>query len=64
LPPDITEKLASEIARLLKLPDVRERLAAQGMEAVGSTPPQFAEFVRRENAQWSKVVRSAGVKAE
>jgi tripartite-type tricarboxylate transporter receptor subunit TctC len=64
LPHDITDKLASDIARLLKLPDVRERLAAQGMEPVGSTPAQFAEFVRRENAQWSKVVKSAGVKAE
>jgi tripartite-type tricarboxylate transporter receptor subunit TctC len=34
------------------------------MEPVGSTPAQFAEFVRRENEQWSKVVKSAGVKAE
>jgi tripartite-type tricarboxylate transporter receptor subunit TctC len=64
LPQEITDKLASEIARLLKLPDVRERLAAQGMEPVGNTPAQFAEFVRRENAQWSKVVKAAGVKAE
>lgn len=64
LPRDITEKLAAETAKLLKLPDVRERLGAQGMEPVGSTPAQFAEFVRRENEQWSKVVRSAGVKAE
>jgi tripartite-type tricarboxylate transporter receptor subunit TctC len=64
LPQETTDKLASEIARLLKLPDVRERLAAQGMEPVGNTPAQFAEFVRRENAQWSKVVKAAGVKAE
>ena len=56
LPREITDKLSSDIAKLLKLPDVRERLAAQGMEPVGSTPAQFAEFVRRENAQWSKVV--------
>ena len=64
LPQEITDKLASEIARLLKLSDVRDRLAAQGMEPVGNTPAQFAEFVRRENAQWSKVVKAAGVKAE
>jgi len=64
LPRDITDKLSSEIAKLLKLPDVRERLAAQGMEPVGNTPLEFAEFVRRENTQWSKVVKSAGVKAE
>jgi tripartite-type tricarboxylate transporter receptor subunit TctC len=64
LPRDITDQLSSAIAKLLKSPDVRERLAAQGMEPVGSTPAQFADFVRRENAQWSKVVKSAGVKAE
>jgi tripartite-type tricarboxylate transporter receptor subunit TctC len=64
LPRDITERLSSEVAKLLKQPDVRERLAGQGMEPVGSTPAQFAEFVRRENEQWSKVVKSAGVKAE
>ena len=64
LPRDITERLSSEIAKLLKQPDVRERLAGQGMEPVGSTPAQFAEFVRKENAQWSKVVKAAGVKAD
>ena len=64
LPRDITESLSSEIAKLLRLPDVKERLNGQGMEPVGSTPAQFAEFVRRENEQWSKVVKSAGVKAE
>jgi tripartite-type tricarboxylate transporter receptor subunit TctC len=64
LPRDITERLSSEIAKLLRLPDVKERLNGQGMDPVGSTPAQFAEFVRRENEQWSKVVKSAGVKAE
>ena len=64
LPRDITERLSTDIAKLLKLPDVKERLTAQGMEPVGSTPAQFADFVRRENEQWSKVVKAAGVKAE
>jgi len=64
LPRDITEKLSAELAKLLTLPDVKERLAGQGMQPVGSTPAQFAEFVRSENAQWSKVVKAAGVKAE
>ena len=53
LPRDITERLSTDIAKLLKLPDVKERLTAQGMEPVGSTPAQFADFVRRENEQWS-----------
>ena len=64
LPRDITERLSAEVAKLLKLPDVRERLATQGMDPIGSTPAQFAEFVRKENEQWSKVVKAAGVKAE
>ena len=64
LPRDIAERLAAEVARLLKLPDVKERLMAQGMDPIGSTPAQFAEFVRRENEQWSKVVKAAGVRAE
>ncbi len=64
LPRDITDKLSAELAKLLTLPDVKERLASQGMQPVGNTPAQFAEFVRKENAQWSKVVKSAGVRAE
>ena len=64
LPGEIAERLAAEVGRLLKQPDVRERLASQGMEPIGSTPRQFAEFVRTENVTWAKVVRSAGVKVE
>jgi len=64
LPRDITERLSSDVAKLLKLPDVKERLASQGMEPIGNTPAQFAEFVRKENETWSKVVKAAGVKAE
>ena len=64
LPRDITERLSSDVAKLLKLPDVKERLAGQGMEPIGNTPAQFAEFVRKENETWSKVVKAAGVKAE
>jgi tripartite-type tricarboxylate transporter receptor subunit TctC len=64
LPRDITERLSADAAKLLKLPDVEERLASQGMEPIGNTPAQFAEFVRKENETWSKVVKAAGVKAE
>ena len=64
LPRDITERLSADAAKLLKLPDVKERLASQGMEPIGNTPAQFAEFVRKENETWSKVVKAAGVKAE
>jgi tripartite-type tricarboxylate transporter receptor subunit TctC len=41
-----------------------ERFAAQGDEAVGSTPEQFSAFVRAEHAKWGKVIKDAGVKIE
>jgi tripartite-type tricarboxylate transporter receptor subunit TctC len=43
---------------------LNERFAAQGDEAVGSTPEQFANFVRAEHAKWGKVIKDAGVKIE
>ena len=58
-PPPIVAKLNSEIVAILKKPDVRERFAAQGAEAVGSTSAEFAAHIRREIDKWSKVVRSA-----
>ncbi len=64
LPRDITDRLAADTAKLLAQPDVRERLLAQGMDPIGSTPAQFAGFVHREFDQWGKVVHAAGVKIE
>ena len=64
LPKEIADKVSAAVAKLLTTPDAQERLASQGMQPVGSTPAQFAEFVRKENDQWSKVVKAAGVKAE
>jgi tripartite-type tricarboxylate transporter receptor subunit TctC len=48
----------------LILPDVREKLAAQGAEPVGSTPEQFRAYVRAEVDKWALVVRAAGVRAD
>jgi tripartite-type tricarboxylate transporter receptor subunit TctC len=43
---------------------VREQLAAQGAEPVGSSPAEFAKFLRSESDKWAGVIKSAGVKAE
>jgi tripartite-type tricarboxylate transporter receptor subunit TctC len=63
-PPEIVNKLNAEIVRILKLPDVNERLAEQGAQPVGDTPQQFAEHIRRETAKWAKVVKASGAKAD
>src|SRR5256884_2703177 len=47
-PPDILVRLQAEVGKVLRLPEVRERLAALGAEPVGSTPEEFVAFIRAE----------------
>src|SRR5438552_1280944 len=63
-PPDIVARLQAEVAKVLRLPEVRERLAGLGAEPVGSTAQVFDAFVRAENARWSKVIREKGIRSE
>ena len=63
-PPEIVARLQAEVAKLLRLPEVRERLAALGAEPVGSTPAEFGAFVRAENARWGRVIREKGIRSE
>jgi len=63
-PHEIVARLHAEIVRALRLPDVRERLAADGAEAVGSTPEEFAAFIRSEIEKWAAVAKSAGIRPE
>lgn len=63
-PKEIIAKLNSEILRVLALPDVKQRLAAEGAEPMGDSPERFAEQIRKDLARWSKVAREANVKIE
>ncbi len=63
-PKPIVQLLNGEIARALQSADLRERLAADGIEAAGGTPDAFAQHLRREIVLWSKVVRDSGARAE
>jgi tripartite-type tricarboxylate transporter receptor subunit TctC len=64
VPRPIVEKLAAEIAAIVKSPEVAERFAADGAVPVGSTPQQFAAFLNSEMAKWGKVIREAGIQLE
>ena len=63
-PPAIVAKLSQEIARVLRLPDVSERLLTQGLEPTSSTPEEFSAYIRSEMAKWAKVVKASGAKPE
>jgi tripartite-type tricarboxylate transporter receptor subunit TctC len=64
VPQAIVTKLSAEVARIVRLPDVAERFQLDGAEPVGSTPKEFAAFLRAEMQKWSKVVKDAGIKPE
>ena len=63
-PKDIVDKLHAEVVRILKLPDVAERIASQGGEVVGNSPAEFAAFIAAESAKYAKIIRQAGVKLD
>ncbi len=61
-PNDIVRKLSVETDRILKLPDVNERLTGLGAAPVGGTPEAFAKFISSEQAKWRKVIQQANIK--
>ncbi len=60
-PKEVTARLNREINAILAQPDMRQKLAEQGAEAVGGSPEAFARHVRRERDKWAGVVRAAGI---
>ncbi|MSQ51887.1 MAG: tripartite tricarboxylate transporter substrate binding protein [Betaproteobacteria bacterium] len=63
-PVAVVQRLNESTNRIIQMPDIRERLNAQGLEPVGGASQQFADYVKTEIAKWGKVVREAGMKAE
>ena len=64
VPAPIVNKLNAEMARIVKLPDVREKMAAQGAEPQTNTPEEFRAWLKSEIAQWGKVIADAQIKVE
>ena len=64
VPKDIVNRLASEISKIMRDPGMREKLAREGYEAIGSSPEEYLLFYRAEVALWAKVIKESGAKAE
>jgi len=60
-PPEIVARLNREINAILATPEMRQKLAEQGADAVGGTPEAFAEHIARERQKWTRVVREAQI---
>ena len=63
-PRDVVAKINAEANKALAAPDVRDKLAAAGIEPVGGTSAQFGSFIQSEMARWAKVAQVAGVQPE
>jgi tripartite-type tricarboxylate transporter receptor subunit TctC len=63
-PKPIITKLNQEIVRALRMPDVAEKMAADGSEPVGSTPEQFGAHIKAEVAKWRDLIQKTGIRAD
>ncbi len=63
-PDAVIARLQSEISKIVKIPEIRDRFLALGAEPVGSTPEQFAAFYRAEVLKWAKVVKDSGAQID
>ena len=61
-PKDVVSRLNQSIGRILKIPDIQERLRAIDAEPTPSSPDEFARFIAAEVAKWQKVVTTANIK--
>ncbi len=63
-PPAVIDTLHREISRVVNSPEARRAFVRAELEILNSTPAEFADFIRKDSAKWTKVVRDAGIKLE
>jgi len=62
MPKEVADTLSREIVRIMKVPEVRERFAAEGADPVGANGPGMADFLARDFKRWREVVKAANIK--
>jgi tripartite-type tricarboxylate transporter receptor subunit TctC len=63
-PKDVIGVLNREVAKVLRSPEGKERLAAEGAEGVGNSPEEFTAYMQSEMVKWAKVVKQSGARAD
>jgi tripartite-type tricarboxylate transporter receptor subunit TctC len=64
LPSNLVARLNTEVNKALAAPDMKAKLTAAGIQPVGNTPEQFANFIKSETVRFAKVIKEAGIKPE
>ena len=64
VPREITSRIQQEIARIVQLPEMKEKLNQFGAEPVANSPEAFAEFTRTEFDKYSKLIKQANIQPE
>ncbi len=63
-PAAIQKRIYEEYVKVVRSPDMKELIAAQGAESVGSTPEEFSAFLKSEIAKWARIIKTANVRAD
>jgi tripartite-type tricarboxylate transporter receptor subunit TctC len=63
-PKAVIDKISAETTKAMQSPDMMKRLVAEGSEAVGGTPQEFAAHIRAEHDLWTRVIKQAGIRGE
>ena len=60
----LVSRVNADVAKVLQMPDIRDRFAALGGEIIGGTPDEFAAYIKKEIPKWTKVVKDSGARAD
>jgi len=63
-PKAITDKFHADLVRVMQDPDVKEKFAQLGVEAMSGTPEDFAAFMKAETSKYAKLIKDAGIRVE
>jgi tripartite-type tricarboxylate transporter receptor subunit TctC len=63
-PPEIVARLHNEVARILRTPEIKQKMAALGAEPSGSSPEEFGAFINAEMVRWGTIIEEKGIRAE
>ena len=63
-PKETIRKLQQEIAKVMALPEIRDKMVAMGTDPVGSTPEEFGQYIRSETMKWGRIIREGNIRPD